>query len=1086
MTKMDAIDASLKIVQEEFDTAKRGKYESLFTLGNGFLGLRGDCELPGYASQRGTYINGFYESGPITYGEKAYGYAERWQTMIALPEGKAFHWKIDGAVLHRDGALTIRDRHLNMQSGTLEWSFEWQHPNGYVVTGKVVRIVPFDSKGACLISWEIDLPNTGLAVSLKHGLAVSYANHGSHDPRLPEHFKGDTVAITERHISSAPQGMTITATGSDLSAVALAGHLSEGVNWEEPRCEETAQGIEWRLQGDTAATTLRFTKVLAYDYGKSESITSCTEQTRQALAAMMAASVEEHLQNQQRYLADFWRDCMVLTGADTETQESLLYNLFQLLQSTGRDGNRSIAAKGLSGLGYEGHFFWDAETYVLPFFTYTKPEIARSMLQYRISGLEKARQRARKLNHRGVLFPWRTINGEEASAYYPAGTAQYHINADIALALARYLEATGDNSLLAEGGAELLAETARFWMDLGSWSEKGFGFYCVTGPDEYTALVDNNFYTNMAAKNNLLAAVKFVSGDKTLAQQIGVTDTEIADWQTAAEAVYLPLSNRITPQDDSFLAKERWDFAATEAKQYPLLLHFHPLNIYRKQVQKQADVVMAMVQNPDAFSPALYRRNLAYYEETTTRDSSLSACAQGIAANRAGYDELAWEYFLETLHTDRKDLHGNVDHGLHTASMGGSYLMVICGFLGLDFFQGMPRFRPRLPVQLPCLSVNLVLQGRRLNLELSDTEIRLRLLAGNALEIMVFGNRKTLREGSQETCPMVPDLVGLLDVKSATETEQQELQAPGVPVVATLQVGESDSAAWEDQIHQQLNRQGLLPEQVLAVCRDHATWWQVKQAYPTVNLADTKGEEVSISWLKAQHQRQVGKVKAFAGKRPKKVPHRGVLFDLDGVITDTAEFHNRAWIKITDQLGMKFDEKMGDAVRGISRRDSFLLILAANKKQMSDADIDHWITLKNDLYKQSLVEAMDASHILPGVTPLLEGLQARGILCGLASASHNAPYILEKLGLKDFFKDIVRPDSVARGKPAPDLFSKGCELLGLPPQQVVGVEDAVAGLQGIIDAGMYAIGVGTHPGLEIADRLLPDLTHYRKIIEVFE
>ena len=379
-----------------------------------------------------------------------------------------------------------------------------------------------------------------------------------------------------------------------------------------------------------------------------------------------------------------------------------------MLQAAGHDGRTNIGAKGLTGEGYEGHYFWDTEIYALPIFTYLLPEVARGLVQYRHSILPHARARASELHHRGALFPWRTINGEEASAYYPAGTAQYHINADITYAARRYALATGDTDSLYGMVAEIALETARFWVSLGSHvTGRGFCINGVTGPDEYTALVNNNVYTNLMAADNLRFAVELARSMPLVAPKrwaslrlaMELQDDEVSAWERAAAEMVIPYDERtgLYPQDDSFFSKAVWDFENTHRSMYPLLLHFHPLTIYRYQVLKQPDLVLALFLQSNHFTPQEKHRNFLYYDKLTTGDSSLAACVQSIVAAEVGEIELAESYFHKTVRMDLDDINGNVKEGVHTANMAGTWLSVVYGFVGFRDTRGSLSFWPRLP-----------------------------------------------------------------------------------------------------------------------------------------------------------------------------------------------------------------------------------------------------------------------------------------------------------------------------------------------------------------------------------------------------
>jgi alpha,alpha-trehalose phosphorylase len=312
-------------------------------------------------------------------------------------------------------------------------------------------------------------------------------------------------------------------------------------------------------------------KFLSYHYGERTTPREIRAQTAWTLDRALEEGFDTILERQRAYVAAFWEraDVEVEAGATPEKQQVIRWNLFQLLQASARAEGHGIGARGLTGQTYEGHYFWDTEIYVLPFLIYTAPPMARSILKFRYDQLDKARGRARELGHPGATFPWRTINGHEASAYYAAGTAQYHINADIVYAIRKYVEMTGDEAFLREYGAEILVETARFWVDLGGYIDRQERRFCingVTGPDEYTAVVNNNYFTNIMARENLRYACETVRSLQTrrpdaferLQAKTGFEDKELVEWESAARLMYLPYDATlgIHPQDDSFLEGE--------------------------------------------------------------------------------------------------------------------------------------------------------------------------------------------------------------------------------------------------------------------------------------------------------------------------------------------------------------------------------------------------------------------------------------------------------------------------------------------------------------------------------------------------
>jgi alpha,alpha-trehalose phosphorylase len=444
--------------------------------------------------------------------------------------------------------------------------------------------------------------------------------------------------------------------------------------------------------------------------------------------------------------------------------------LFHVLQAGARAEQRAIPAKGLTGPGYDGHAFWDTESFVLPVLIATAPKAAADALRWRHSTLELAVQRARALDLAGAAFAWRTIRGQETSAYWPAGTAAFHINADISDAVLRYLNATADEGFARATGLELLVATARLWRSLGHHDARGtFHLDGVTGPDEYSAIADDNVYTNLLAARNLNGAAESCARHGEEAAALGVDDEEMAGWRDAAAKIAVPYDEElgVHQQSAGYTRHERWDFEATDPDEYPLLLHFPYFDLYRKQVVKQADLMLAMVACGDRFSAEEKARAFAHYEPLTVRDSSLSASVQAVLAAEVGHLELAFDYFGEAALMDLDDLEHNTRDGLHMASLAGSWLAAVAGFGGFrDHGDGFS-FDPRLPPHLERLAFGLVLRGRRLRVEIVPGEARYELRDGEPLELRHDGTPFTLEHGSPQAHPW--------RAPSAGETPEQPL-----------------------------------------------------------------------------------------------------------------------------------------------------------------------------------------------------------------------------------------------------------------------------------------------------------------------
>jgi alpha,alpha-trehalose phosphorylase len=749
-----------RITETSFDIESHFLDETLFAIGNGYIGLRGTHEEgyngPASTSMDGTYLNGFYESEPIQYPETAYGLAKTNQFMLNVPNGKCMElWIEDERFDLLQGEVLNYERTLDFRTGLLSRSIEWMSPKGRRIFVQSQRLAHLQQKHLYGIQYMVRPLNFSGRIQLVSALDGRVKNiEAGDDPRIGTAVSGPVLQLID---SKHSEGFSALVHRTRHSGFTLVSAISSELNHEGSVVCRTANR-EQRLEQiyDLHATEgqeITLTKFGSYftsrDYPEAELMT----RTKEALSQAAEAGFAQLCSTQARFLDDFWQHADVEIDGDDALQQGIHFNQFHLLQSVGRDGKTNIAAKGLTGEGYEGHYFWDTEIYIFPFFLYTKPEIARKLLEFRASGLDEARKRARLMSHgKGALYPWRTIAGEECSAYFPAGTAQYHINADIAYSVKLYGEVTGDESFLLRHGAEMVMETARVWMGIGCYSSKHNQQFCineVTGPDEYTALVNNNYYTNAMAQMHLNFAAdiaekiqsKHPEEFERLSRLLSLELDEPLQWRRAAEKMYLPYDQElgIHAQDDTFLSKKVWDFNATPKEHYPLLLHYHPLVIYRHQVCKQADVLLALLLLGNQFSLDDKKRDFDYYEAITTHDSSLSSCIFSIVASEVGYYDKAYDYFMETARMDLDNSHGNTHYGVHTAAMAGTWMSMVSGFGGMRYFNGHLRFAPYLPKKWQHYKFKVCVQGQLLQVYVNAEKVTYQLLEGESLFFLHYG-----------------------------------------------------------------------------------------------------------------------------------------------------------------------------------------------------------------------------------------------------------------------------------------------------------------------------------------------------------
>lgn len=942
---------------------------SLFALADGVLGVRGGVEeLEG--SGGGAYLSRVHDRTLIAYHERFHGFAPASDTRLPVADALAIELRLGESLAGR-GRILAFTRRLDLRSGELVRRTRWQAPGGAVVDVAARRVV----FGGGLLALRLELTSVDYTgpVSFTSWLRPGGPGAGqTDDPRLGVGHGAqlDTTLVGAHHAEAWLVQLGRTA---GVGVTVAQAHRGQGLALADAGTHGDAVAAVFRGELSPGATA-QLEKAVAYvgfqaDPGETAATAALSRARRRAMeqadvgydAASRAAAAE---------LAGFWRTADAETPGDPELTRALRFNLMQLRRSAPADGRSGLAAKGLTGEGYEGHVFWDAEAFAVPVLALTAPDLARSQLAFRVSTLDQARAHARELNFdQGALYPWRTIAGAEGSAYFLSGSAQHHINAAIAYAVRLYDRATGDDAFVLGEAAPMVFETARLWLEAGFHDPRTGGAFriCgVTGPDEYSALVDDDHYTNRTAQLHLRYALELAgrAPDAPCAPDA----TERRRWSAAAEAMHLPVDPRqgVHPQDAAFLGKPKWRFDPGR-RDRPLLLHYHPLALYRRQVLKQGSVVLAHALT-ETGSRAQRRRDFAYYEPLTAHDSTLSASGHAIVAADIGQTAQAARFLRESANVDLHDLHGNAAHGLHMASMAGSWQALVWGFAGLRIEEGRLAFLPRTANDLPAYAVSLIWRGARLRVEVDAAVTRYRLAPeGAALTLAHDGLPLSLAPG---------------------QSVERPTPRFGVPATAAL---------------------------------------------------------------------------------------RALIFDLDGVLTDTARAHYVAWKALADEVGVAFDEAANEALKGVDRMGSLALILARGDRAYDAQACAALADAKNAHYGR-LISGYTPDDLLPGARDALERARAAGLPMALASASRNAPVLLERLGIARMFDAVVDPACVARGKPHPDIFLAAAAELGFEPAACLGIEDSRAGVAAIKAAGMAALGVGDRAVLDAADAVVADLS----------
>jgi len=728
--------------------------EVLFHNANGYIGVRYDFE-EGYPEDSelstGQYVNGFYDYLDVRQPENLFGLSNQEQIMVNVANTQTIKLYLDDEDFSMYKGTVLKSRlSLNMEKGVTVREVLWRSPSGREIHLNITRMASFSQLPLFTIEYEVKPVNFSCKVvleSVHDGCVENYSD--PKDPRMLSEKASFTNPVSCEIRDGASYISSATAKSGLMFCSCVKNILSQDCQMEfsvsdsQSKCTlstEAREGEKFTLKKYAV-----FCDSIRYEDFKEQAVAEMEKAT--------AAPLQELYEQQEKLLRNYWECCSADIEGDDDLDMAIRFNQYHLFQSAVRERYGNIPAKGLSGDGYGGNYFWDSEMYDQHYLRITIPSITRNLLAYRYTTLEAARENARILGHtKGALYPWRTINGRESSGYFPSGSAQYHINGDIVYSIVSYYLATKDWDYILLEGAEIVLETARVWIEMGNYFGDKFYINTVTGPDEYTCIVNNNYFTNALAQHNLRWACKFydcLKEDdrfKEMAEKIWLTESEIADFRKASEAMYLPYDEtlKINPQDDSFLQKKNWDIRSIPKERFPLLLNYHPLHIYRHQICKQADTVMAHFILEDIQSNETMKNSFMYYEKITTHDSSLSKPVFGIMAARLGIEEKALEYFRDSAMLDLTDINGNTNDGIHVANMAGSLMVLVYGFAGFRLKENGIYFEPFLPQAWSGYSFKVEYEDSCISVRVENQKCFFLLKKGNAKLIHVYGKEYLL------------------------------------------------------------------------------------------------------------------------------------------------------------------------------------------------------------------------------------------------------------------------------------------------------------------------------------------------------
>lgn len=718
--------------------------ETLLSTANGYIGMRANFEEgypPEYQTMRGTYINGFYDEHPVVSEEQSYGEKNVMQTLVNVIDVQGIKvWIDDEAFTLFEGTVLKFERSIDMEQGVALRKILWQSPQGKQLLIEIKRMSSFEKVELVTIDYKVKAINFTGEVTIVSEVNGNVENCTSLDLLGTATEGTQHLVVTELKVEEDVTIMQAKTKGSNLSmSVAVAHsltmtHVIEGTHVYSTYKGTLRKGKSVRLNKYIIFTDSR-------RHGHSSAIAGIF--VREA----MEHGIDQWYRAQKDYLNGFWRYSKVDIHGNDGLESKVNFNIYQLLSSAGRDGYSSIPARGITGEGCSGHYFWDTDIYMLPLFTLTQPGMARELLMYRYKTLQASKRRAEALGHAmGAKISWRTIDGNTCSVNQLDDIAQYHINGAVAYSFSHYWHITGDIEFMLRYGAEVIIETARIWLDLGNYDHEGrFVINGVTGPDAYSTVVNNNYYTNAIAKwhlmevGKLLSALEAYDSDQYdgLIKRLKLSHREIKGMVHAATTMYLPYSEvlGVDLQDDSFQQKAPWDFVNTPSTSFPLADYYHPLTLYRHKVLKQADTILAHLLL-DNRNIEIMLKTYDYYEPYTTHDSSLSYCVYGMMASRVGKGDKALEYLMKTINLDFEACQFATKNGMHMGNAGGVYMSIVYGYGGFRMHGEDVHIRPTVPLGWTGYGFTIIYRGCAAKVTVTNATISIK--AEQAFPIVVY------------------------------------------------------------------------------------------------------------------------------------------------------------------------------------------------------------------------------------------------------------------------------------------------------------------------------------------------------------
>ncbi|MGG3283520.1 glycoside hydrolase family 65 protein [Paenibacillus solani] len=724
------------IIEEGFDPHTHEISESVFSIGNGFMGQRANFEEAySGSSLQGSYMAGVYYPDKTRVGWWKNGYPEYFAKVLNSTNWIGIGIEFDGTPLDL-AKCTVKDfvRELNMKEGFLSRRFTAVMEDGKELKVEAIRFVSIVRHEIGAIRYAVTPLNFNGELTITPYLDGDVKNKDSnYDEKFwLEVFKEATLgsaAVTVKtkkldfHVTSV-MSYTILKNGEKLE---LQAELIEKEKYAGNRVSVPVS------EGETVTTYKYVANVTSRNHGLGELV----EAARAVLEPAVETGFEQLLKEQADAWADKWKESDIVIEGDVAAQQAIRFNIFQLNQTySGEDDRLNIGPKGFTGEKYGGSTYWDTEAYCLPFYLSTADaSISRNLLIYRYKHLEKAKENAKKLGFtKGALYPMVTMNGEECHNEWEITFEEIHRNGAIAYAIYNYVNYTGDFSYLGQYGLEVLVEISRFWEERVNYvaAKDQYMMLGVTGPNEYENNVNNNWYTNRIASWTMeytLDVLQYLKENENarcdeLTAKLALQEAETTKWQDIIEKMYYPADEELGVflQQDGFLDKELVPVKELDPVHLPLNQNWSWDRILRSVYIKQADVLQGLFFLGDRYDLATKKRNFDFYEPFTVHESSLSPCVHSILACELGYQEKAYEMYLRTARLDLDNYNNDTEDGCHTTSMAGTWMSVVHGFGGLRVKDGVLHLNPFIPGHWSSFSFKVMFRGSRLKVSVKGNE----------------------------------------------------------------------------------------------------------------------------------------------------------------------------------------------------------------------------------------------------------------------------------------------------------------------------------------------------------------------------